>query len=54
MKRSASALRRAFVITVAVAVTAACATSDERNHAQSSAQPTCNVAGKFCDTFFGP
>ncbi|MGF6612634.1 hypothetical protein OKW45_007622 [Paraburkholderia sp. WSM4175] len=53
-KSRAAALCRTLVITFAIAATAACATPPERGDAQSSGQPACNVAGKFCDTFFGP
>ncbi|WP_274380068.1 hypothetical protein [Paraburkholderia atlantica] len=41
-------------MTFAIAATAACATPPERGTAQPSGQPVCNVAGKFCNTFFGP
>uniref|UniRef100_A0A1I9YUI1 Uncharacterized protein n=1 Tax=Paraburkholderia sprentiae WSM5005 TaxID=754502 RepID=A0A1I9YUI1_9BURK len=49
-----AALRRTLIMTLAVAATAACATGARRNDAQLSGQQTCNVAGKFCNTFFGP
>ncbi|MBC8747541.1 hypothetical protein OKW42_000546 [Paraburkholderia sp. WC7.3d] len=53
-KRRTAALRATLVITFAVAATAACSTGAERIVAQPPGQQTCNVAGKFCDTFFGP
>ncbi|NVH74511.1 hypothetical protein FSB08_18695 [Paraburkholderia sp. JPY432] len=52
--RRAAALRTALVMTFAIAATAACATPPEPGTAQPSGQPACNVAGKFCNTFFGP
>jgi len=53
-RRRRAALCRTFAMTLAVAATAACTTMPERNGAQPPGQQTCNVAGKFCDTFFGP
>ena len=53
-RRRAALARTTLAMTLAVAVTAACTTMPERNGAQPSGQQTCNVAGKFCDTFFGP
>lgn len=53
-QRREAALRRTLVMIVAAAAMAACAMPPERNNAQPSGQQTCNVAGKFCDTFFGP
>jgi hypothetical protein len=50
----AAALLRTLVMTFAVAATAGCAMPAGRNNAQPPSQQTCNVAGKFCDTFFGP
>ncbi|MBB5457860.1 hypothetical protein HDG33_001503 [Paraburkholderia sp. Cpub6] len=52
--RRAAALRGTLVMTFAVAMMDACATSPERTNVQPSGQQTCNVAGKFCNTFFGP
>jgi hypothetical protein len=52
--RRAAALRATLVMTFAVTMMGACATSPERNNVQPSGQQTCNVAGKFCNTFFGP
>ncbi|MFT4065859.1 hypothetical protein [Paraburkholderia sp.] len=55
MRWLAAGLRRTAVISFAVVVTAACAIPDRRDDTQSARQrTTCNVAGQFCNTFFGP